>query len=234
MKQWAVRPTLAAVAALLAASLAACGTVPPAATGNQSQPSATRSTATGGSQPSAATPTPEPVTLTANVRDGSTKVKVDTLVAVKAEAGSLQKVTLAYRMKDREGKLVKGTVAGTLAKDNASWSAAERLEPAGHVHADVVGTNPEGTAITKTSPTFTTQALTLHSRPSPSCTRCRAARSASGCRSCLTFDVAVKNRKAFEKHLRSASPKQVGSWHWFSDTEVRFRPQRATGSRAPR
>ena len=42
----------------------------------------------------------------------------------------------------------------------------------------------------------------------------------------LTFDVPVKNSKEFEKNLHvTSSPKQAGSWRWFSDTEVRFRPK---------
>ena len=42
----------------------------------------------------------------------------------------------------------------------------------------------------------------------------------------LTFDVPVKNRKEFEKHLSvTTAPKQEGSWSWFSDKEVHFRPK---------
>ena len=43
----------------------------------------------------------------------------------------------------------------------------------------------------------------------------------------LQLDVPVKNRKEFEKHLTvTSSPKQQGSWSWFSDKEVHFRPKR--------
>ncbi len=42
----------------------------------------------------------------------------------------------------------------------------------------------------------------------------------------LTFDVAVKDKAEFEKHLKVVStPSQEGSWYWFSDKEVHFRPK---------
>ena len=42
----------------------------------------------------------------------------------------------------------------------------------------------------------------------------------------LNFDVPVKNKAEFEKNLQvTSSPAQAGSWRWFSDTEVRYRPK---------
>lgn len=42
----------------------------------------------------------------------------------------------------------------------------------------------------------------------------------------LTFDVPVKDKANFQKHLAiSTSPKQAGTWHWYGDREVHFRPQ---------
>ena len=41
----------------------------------------------------------------------------------------------------------------------------------------------------------------------------------------LLFDVPVKNKKEFEKNLQvTSSPAQQGTWRWFSDTQVRYRP----------
>jgi lipoprotein-anchoring transpeptidase ErfK/SrfK len=43
----------------------------------------------------------------------------------------------------------------------------------------------------------------------------------------LTFDVPVKNKKEFEKNLLvTTSPAQPGTWRWFSDTQVRYRPKK--------
>ena len=42
----------------------------------------------------------------------------------------------------------------------------------------------------------------------------------------LTFDVPVKNKREFEKNLQvTSSPAQPGTWRWFSDTQVRYRPK---------
>ena len=42
----------------------------------------------------------------------------------------------------------------------------------------------------------------------------------------LTFDVPVKNKREFEKNLQvTSSPAQPGTWRWFSDTQVRYRPE---------
>lgn len=40
------------------------------------------------------------------------------------------------------------------------------------------------------------------------------------------FDVPVRNRRNFEKHMTVTSqPAQPGAWHWISSTEVHWRPQ---------
>ncbi len=42
----------------------------------------------------------------------------------------------------------------------------------------------------------------------------------------INFDVPVTNRAEFEKNLHViSSPAQRGSWHWYSGTQVRFRPE---------
>jgi lipoprotein-anchoring transpeptidase ErfK/SrfK len=41
----------------------------------------------------------------------------------------------------------------------------------------------------------------------------------------LLFDVPVKDKKEFQRNLQViSSPAQKGTWRWFSDTQVRFRP----------
>jgi lipoprotein-anchoring transpeptidase ErfK/SrfK len=228
------RRILTATALVAALALAGCGTIPQAggatAPGSDTVPSAQPP----GSQPSAAgspstppssTPTPDPVTLTPNVKDGAKKVKVSTVVAVKAANGTVSTVKLSYAGKDSRGKAIRGTVDGAMAKDKTGWTAVERLEPSATYTLRVSGTNPEGTAVTEKT-TFTTQALTLQQQTFAQLQPLKGSKVGVGMPVVLTFDVPVKNRKEFEKHLSvTTAPKQQGSWSWFSDSEVHFRPK---------
>ena len=92
-----------ATVALLAFT-AACGTAP-AATTPQSETSASESSGESTTSGPISTPTPEakPVVMSANVSDGASKVKVDTLVAVKASEGTLKGVKLTYKGTDAKG-----------------------------------------------------------------------------------------------------------------------------------
>ncbi len=228
------RRILPATALVAALALAGCGTIPQAGgatapgsdTGASSQPSGSQPSEGGSpSAPPSSTPTPDPVTLTPNVEDGAKNVKVSTVVAVKAANGTVGTVKLSYAGKDGKGKAVKGTVDGAMAKDKTGWTAGERLEPSATYTLSVTGTNPEGTATTRKS-TFTTQALTLQQQTFAQLQPLKGSKVGVGMPVVLTFDVAVKNRKEFEKHLSvTTAPKQEGSWSWFSDKEVHFRPK---------
>ena len=165
------------------------------------------------------------MTLTPNVKDGAKNVKVSTVVAIKAANGTVGTVKLSYTGKDSKGKTIKGTVDGAVAKDKTGWTAGERLEPSATYTLSVSGTNPEGTAITRKS-TFKTQSLTLQQQTFAQLQPLPGSKVGVGMPVILTFDVPVKNRKEFEQHLSvTTAPKQVGSWSWFSDSEVHFRPK---------
>ena len=113
--------TAAAGTVLLVTAVAACGATPGArAQRNSSQPPGAPAdlgdAAVRRPRPPTPTPSRDPVVLTANVKDGARKVTVDTLVKVKAAAGTLTKVKLAYTYTDREGQAEKGTVAARSAR----------------------------------------------------------------------------------------------------------------------
>ncbi len=228
------RRILPATALVAALALAGCGTIPQAGgatapggqAGSSSGPTAAQPSEGGGqSAPPTSTPTPDPVTLTPNVKDGAKNVKVSTLVSVAAANGTVAKVKLSYAGKDTKGRAVSGTVDGTLAKDKSGWTAGERLEPSATYTLAVTGTNPQGTAVT-TKSSFKTQALTLKQQTFAQLQPLKGSKVGVGMPVILTFDVPVKNRQEFEKHLSvTSSPKQEGSWSWFSDTEVHFRPK---------
>ena len=204
---------------LLATILSACGATSnsPGSTGQQ-QP------APAGQTSSTPTP-PDPVSLKANVRNGASKVKVDTLVTVSASLGTLTKVNLSYTNKDRQGRAQHGTVAGKINKDHTRWTASDRLEPAATYTLTSVGTNTAKQPSTVTT-TFRTQNLTLAEQTYPTLYPLDGSRVGVGMPVIVTFDVPVKNRREFEKNLHvTSSPVQEGSWHWYHSREARFRPK---------
>ena len=169
-------------------------------------------------------PPVDPVTLTSNVKDGSTKVKVDTLVTAKAAAGTLTKVKLSYAYTDAKGTKQKGSVPGELNKAKTSWVAEERLEPAASYKLTMVGVNTAKDT-TEESTSFETQALTLNEQTFASLYPLPDSLVGVGMPVVVNFDVPVKNKEEFERNLVvKSSPAQKGTWHWYNDREVRYRP----------
>ena len=129
-----------------------------------------RAPPTGTPSPSS-TPTPDPVVLTANVEDGARKVTVDTLVKVKAKAGTLTKVKLTYRYTDRQGRDTKGSVAGALSKDQDHLDRHRPAGAGGHVHALHDRQEHRRPVATKTDPLHAPITSAWPSRPTRRCTR---------------------------------------------------------------
>jgi lipoprotein-anchoring transpeptidase ErfK/SrfK len=216
-----------AVMAVAAALLVACGNASASSPGSGSAPSTPGS---GQAQPSGTptgtpTPTAAPVSLTSNVKDGAGSVKVDTVVAVKATSGRITKVTLSYQATDRQGRTVKGKVPGAISADGVSWAAADRLEPAASYKLTMVGQNTVHQTATATA-AFHTQRLTLAQQTFAELYPLRGSNVGVGMPVILRFDVPVRNKKEFQKNLHvTSSPNQVGTWAWYSDREVHFRPK---------
>jgi lipoprotein-anchoring transpeptidase ErfK/SrfK len=218
------RAMTAAAGAIVLLTAAACGAGGEPSSNSSSDPHGpTTGSSTTATSPTAPPP-PEPVNLTANVADGARKVTVDTLVKAKAAAGTLTKVKLAFSYTGRDGGRVKGTVPGKIAKDGSSWTAADRLEPAATYQLSMTGKNSAGEPKTATR-TFSTQSLRLDQQIWPTLYPLRGSKVGVGMPVVLTFDIPVKNKKEFQKNLQiTSSPAQTGTWRWFSDTQVRFRP----------
>jgi lipoprotein-anchoring transpeptidase ErfK/SrfK len=211
----------AAGAVLLATALVACGGSPadPAAISSQ-QPDSPASI-----EPSLPMPKPDPVTFKSNVKNGASNVKINTLVTVKTDWGTLTKVKLSYTNTDRQGRKQQGTVGGKISKDRTSWTASDRLEPGAAYKLISLGRNWVNQPKTNTS-TFRTQKLTLDEQTYPTIYPLKGSHVGIGMPVVLTFDVPVKNKREFEKNLHvKSSPAQVGTWHWYSSREVRYRPK---------
>ena len=211
----------AAGAVLLATTLAACG-------GNPADPAAITS-----QQPDSPAsiepppmPKPDPVTFKSNVKNGASNVKVNTLVTVQSDWGTLTKVKLSYINTDRQGRKQRGTVAGKISKDRTSWTASDRLEPGAAYELISVGRNWVKQPKTNTS-TFRTQKLPLDKQTYPTIYPLNGSHVGIGMPVVLTFDVPIKNKREFEKNLHvKSSPAQQGTWHWYSSTQVRYRPKK--------
>ena len=223
------RTVTALAATVLLATVAGCGiTRDSGAQGNRSEPPGGPSTSgtppTGTPSPSS-TPTPDPVVFSPNVEDGARKVAVDTLVKVKASSGTLRKVKMTYAYTDRQGRAKKGSVAGVLNKAKTAWTADDRLEPAATYTLSMSGRNIANQVATKKTH-FSTQNLSLAEQTFPTLYPLRGMKVGIGMPVVLTFDVPVKNKREFEKNLKvTSSPAQPGSWRWYSDTQVRYRPK---------
>jgi len=156
-----------------------------------------------------------PVALTTNVKDKSTGVGVDTLVQVQAEHGTIGEATLT----DSEGAKIPGEVSGT------DWLASDRLEPGMTYTLNVTATGDDG--VVKTLEVgFSTQKLTLDDQTYPAVAPLQDETVGVGMPVIVTFDIPVQDREEFERHMTVTSePAVEGSWSWFSDREVHFRPK---------
>lgn len=143
-------------------------------------------------------------------------VGVDTLVQVSAKNGTLRKVVVTAGKK---------RLPGSMAKNQARWTAEDRLEPGTTYRLTGVAVDADGLE-RKVERTFRTDDLTLDQQTYPSLAPLAGETVGVGMPVILTFDVPVSNRKEVERHLSvQAKPAQPGTWHWISDTEVHYRPK---------
>lgn len=202
----AVRPVarsraaaLLALAGLLATGLSACSSN---AVGEEEARE-------GGSKAEAA-----PLVVTTNVQ--SAGVPVDTRLVVKAEGGRLRKV-----------RVVSGTgdeLPGTLAGNGVRWVAAARLEPGTSYAVRSVGTDEDGVT-QQVNSRFSTEDLSLDQQTWADVAPLDGETVGVGMPVIVTFDVAVADRAAMERHMTvTSTPAQRGSWHWLNDNEVHWRP----------
>lgn len=162
-----------------------------------------------------------PVTLSPSVQSGQRNVTVDTQVAVDAADGTIDKVVLKYRNADG-----KGTVSGTLNDDRTSWTADERLEPGARYRLVMRGQNADGEATTERS-RFRTEDLTLDEQTYMEYVQPYDDSTVGvGMPVVIQFDIPVTDKASFERNLHVTSkPAVEGAWHWYSDTEVHYRPK---------
>ncbi|GAA1394540.1 L,D-transpeptidase [Luteococcus peritonei] len=220
---------LAAVA--LVAPMAACSaqssagtTVAPAdPQSTSSRPSTTPSSGSPASDAAAAPATTPASTfrLTTNVADGATKVPVSTLLTVTPSQGTVDTVTVAS---SATGKNAVPKITGTT-NAKGVWVANTRLDPGARYTVTATGTGTDGT--TRTSNTsFRTQELDRSREVFPTLSPVINGPYGVAQPVVVQFDVPVKNKAEFERNMHVTSiPAQEGSWGWFDDRTVRWRPR---------
>lgn len=151
------------------------------------------------------------VSIVANVA-ADEAVPVDHVVRVEARNGTLEAVSLTA---------ADGTeIGGDLLEGGVSWSATSLLEPA---TAYVLLATAQGGESTQFD--FTTVELSLDQQTFPSIAPLADEEVGVGMPVVVQFDLPVVDRAAFQERMHVTSePSQEGSWHWYSDNEVRWRP----------
>ncbi|GAB2755101.1 Ig-like domain-containing protein [Nocardioides pakistanensis] len=143
-------------------------------------------------------------------------VPVDELLEVSVEDGTLRKV------------VVRGAgqpLAGALTADGERWEATDRLEPGERYRIRAVVEGAGGSSTFRSA--FRTQELSLDQQTYPSIAPLQGETVGVGMPVIVQFDVPVTDRASIERHLTvTSTPRQAGSWHWVSDTEVHWRPKR--------
>ena len=164
-----------------------------------------------------ASPAVPQVRVQANVRPRK-PVHVDHLVQLTAADGSLTKVQVT----SANGK---ARIPGKLADDGSSWKASGLLEPS--TTYKITATAEDSDGLTKQfARTFRTDKLTLDEQTYPSLVPGNGDTVGVAMPIILRFDVPVKDKAAFERHLSvTTTPATQGSWHWMSDNEVHWRPR---------
>ena len=189
------------------------------ATACQASGTSTAPEATGSGSPSASatpseTPVP-PVRVSTNLGGKTTSVPVSTTLRVSAEGGTLRKVSVAAGDAELPGKLT---------GDKTGWKATGRLEPGLDYVVRSVAIRADG-KVRHRKARFHTQDLTLDEQTYPSVAPLQGETVGVGMPVIVTFDVAVKDKATFQKHMKvTSTPRQKGSWSWLSDHEAHWRP----------
>lgn len=170
----------------------------------------------GGSGPGSAHANAADAKVAVTPADGSGKVRPDKGVQVTASSGTIQQVTV---------QTGNSTVDGALSADKKSWQTKWTLRPGKSYTVTAVAKNGDGKTVTSTSKFSTAKASSTVSISD--ITPNRGEKVGVGMPIMVSFDKAVANRENVEKALevRSTSP-VVGAWHWTSNQQVLFRPQK--------
>jgi lipoprotein-anchoring transpeptidase ErfK/SrfK len=155
-----------------------------------------------------------PVRFVVSPRDRATRVGLDARARVAVEAGRLR----AVRVTGGGRRL-----AGTLAEDGRTWVSSGPLAPATRYRVVADAVDDAGTP-TRRRTSFTT--LRPRAELRAAVMPLDGETVGVGLPIGVWFNEPVTDRAAVERRLQVTSSKPVtGAWHWFTDTEVHYRPK---------
>jgi lipoprotein-anchoring transpeptidase ErfK/SrfK len=144
------------------------------------------------------------------------KVAPSEPVVVTAKDGTLTTVTVT----GAAGKAIAGSLDGA----KTTWTSKDKLAFGTTYKVTAKATNSAGKATDATS-SFSTAAARRTAFPAVS--PLRGTKVGVGMPIRVYFDAPVADHKSAEEHMTVTSSKAApGGWHWFSDTEVHYRPQK--------
>ena len=155
--------------------------------------------------------------ITSTIPAGATGVKVNRSLRLDVTDGTLSNVSVAG---------TSGKVDGALSSDKVSWQSTTRLQPGETYRVRGTAVDDEGRETTYRA-RFSTQNLSLDQQAFPSFFPLSGTTVGVGMPAIIRFDVPVTNKASIQRHLRVTSvPAQPGAFHWISDTEVHWRPEK--------
>jgi lipoprotein-anchoring transpeptidase ErfK/SrfK len=172
-----------------------------------------------GGSPKASEPAAAPAQVTLAVADGSTDVSPVVPLEVAVSDGELGDVTVV----DGDGGEVAGTVVDSPDQEGTSvWTPEAQLSYGTSYTITASATNEDDDEV-EASSTFTTATPTAVSTPSIGPLDGMTVGVGMPIR--VWFDDPVVDKAAVESHLLvTSSTPTDGTWNWFSDSEVHFRP----------
>jgi lipoprotein-anchoring transpeptidase ErfK/SrfK len=219
MSAWGIRSRLAASAvATLAVSLALTGCQQNGSNSDANAPAGDHVAANNGAAASPDSSAAPAASIVANVHAAAKNVPVDTPVKLSVKNGKLTDVTFTAHGS-------KKPIRGSYNTDKTAWTAGSLLEPATTYVVKSSATNTDG-KVSTTRTRFTTQDLSLDQQTYATLTPLSKEVVGVGMPVIVKFDIPVKHRAAFERHMTVTSkPATQGSWHWISNQEVHWRPK---------
>ncbi|HEV7654159.1 MAG TPA: Ig-like domain-containing protein [Mycobacteriales bacterium] len=196
--------------AVVLAAVAGCTSSGSGSSGSGAAPSQGGSTSQNGSSQAQA----EPATVSVLPAADAAAVAPGDPVKVTAQGGTLTTVTVSG---------TGGAVKGTLDAAKTTWTSAAKLGFGARYTVTAEATNATGQTTTKTS-AFTTAKATKTVFPAVSPLRDTTVGVGMPIR--VYFDNPVTDRKTALARMKvTTSVPTVGGWHWFSNTEVHWRPK---------
>ncbi|MGH7721873.1 MAG: Ig-like domain-containing protein [Candidatus Dormibacteria bacterium] len=158
-----------------------------------------------------------PPQVTVTPADHASGVALDTPVSVSSNVGNLTAVAVT--------RVGGAAVTGQLSADGRTWTASDGLDPGASYRVTVAAAGPGGTH-TSTVTSFSTLG-TVNGRLLTTSTPDDGATVGVGEPIDLHFNTSVPEslRAGVVEHLQVVStPAQAGAWHWFSGSELHYRP----------